>query len=211
MAHGNRKRSTMLNRRNFLFLAPLVLAACSGSWATDYETGYTADVSRKWNVREVIVTVPDDLTVSEANSFAPNADIVWHGEGFGDRRKQVAAIVKEGITQGARGLRGSRQVTFSVTLEEFHALTPIAISRAPSGVHNISYYIQVFDSRTLQPLSEPVRIQADLTAYTQAAAVAAAQDGQTQKVRITAHLARVTRGWLGIGEDPRGKFSGVGR
>jgi hypothetical protein len=201
----------MMNRRNFVLTAPLALAACSGSWATDYDTGFTADVTRKWRVREVLVTVPETLSVSETNSFAPNADIVWHGEAFGDRRKQVAAIVQEGIALGARDLRGPRQVTLSATLEEFHAVTPAALARAPSAVHNIAYYIQVFDSRTLQPLTDPIRIQADLPAYTQAAAIVAAQEGQTQKVRIISHLARVTQGWLGIGEDARGSFTSVGR
>ncbi|MEM6341228.1 MAG: hypothetical protein AAF729_08760 [Pseudomonadota bacterium] len=38
-----------------------------------------------------------------------------------------------------------------------------------------------------------------------------AQQGQTQKVRIRDHLSRVIRGWLGVGPDPRGVFTGVGR
>ena len=99
----------------------------------------------------------------------------------------------------------------NVQLQEFHAVTPIARERAPSAVHNISYIIQVTDARTGQIISAPEQIRADLEAYTGLRAVEATFNGQTQKVRITDHLERVTEGWLGIGPDPREVFEGVGR
>lgn len=200
-----------MQRRHFILAAPLALAACSGRWTTDYEQGITADVSRNWRVRDVIVKVPESLSVSNENRLAPNADIVWHGDPEGDRRAQVAAIVKEGVERGTSDLAGRRLVSVSVTLQEFHAVTPAAIARAPSAVHNITYVIQVFDAQTIQPITEPQLITADLPAFTQAAAIVAAQEGRTQKARIISHIDRVTRGWLGIGEDPRGTFSSLGR
>ena len=199
-------------QRRFLILgAPALLAACAGRWSTDFETRLTPEVTRSWRLQGVEVTVPDSLRVSEANSLAPNAEIVWHGEPEGNRRNQVATILRDGIARGAADLPGQQSVTFGVTLQEFHAVTPAAINTAPSAVHNIAYTIQTFDSRTAAPVTSPTAIKADLPALTGSAAVVAAQEGQTQKVRITNHLARVTRSWLGMGEDVRGDFSGFGR
>ena len=194
-----------------LALSATVLAGCSGgTWQTDYEAPIAAEVSRSWNVRDVIVNVPPSLTTSEVNSLAPRFDIVWHGELPGDRRKQVAAIVKEGITQGARGLRGKRPVFFGVTLQNFHAVTPQAVARAPGAVHNITYVVQVFDARTRAPIGDPVKIDADLEAYVGSTATLAERQGQGQRVRIVDHIRKVTAGWLSIGPDQRGRFSGTG-
>jgi hypothetical protein len=205
------QKDTDMHRRFFLVGAPLALAACAGRWETSYDTQLTADVTRGWTVSAVKVSVPQSLRVSDVNRVAPNADIVWHGDPEGDRRQQVSAIVQDGITGGAAELAGPRAVTFSVTLLRFHGVTPAAVAISPAAVHNISYMIQVYDTRTIQPLTPPVEIHADLDAFTQAAAIVAAQEGQTQKVRITNHIATVTRGWLGIGEDPRRSFTGLGR
>ena len=188
-----------------------LLAACSGTWETSYDAALDPAVTRGWHVDDVQVTVPDDLTTTEANTFAPNADIVWHGDPFGNRKLQVATIIETGITRAVDDLRGDRGVVISVTLEEFHAVTPKARAEAPSAVHNISYVIQVFDRRTGDAIIEPQRIRADLPAYTGAAAFEAIEQGQTQKVRITDHIEYVTEGWLGIGPDPRQAFGSVGR
>lgn len=188
-----------------------LLSACGGTWQTNYDNPVDASVSQNWNVRHVTVHVPDELTTSEENIYAPDADIVWHGENFGDRKAQVAAIVKSGISAGASGLRGNMPVAINVTLEEFHALTPIARNNAPSAVHNITYVIQVVDIRSGVALTEPERIRADFPALTGATAIEAVIRGDAQKVRITRHLRNVTSGWLGIGPDARQEFSGLGR
>lgn len=192
-------------------LALVALAACSGSWETDYAAPQDAEVTRGWHINTINVVVPDELTVSEANTFAPDADIVWHGDPFGNRQDQVAAVVETGIRRGARQLRGPRGVDLVVTLQEFHAVTPKAQAEAPSAVHNITYVIQVLDERTGEALTEPDVIRADLPAFTGAQAIQAITEGQSQKVRITNHLERVTLGWLGLGPDPRQAFGSVGR
>lgn len=188
-----------------------MLAACSAGWETTYDAPIEASKSQNWNVRSVTVGVPEGLTTTEDNTFTPNADVVWHGEPFGNRKAQAAAILQAGITQGARPLRGSQPVTLNVVLQEFHAVTPKARAEAPSAVHNISYTVQVLDARTGEPLIEPQLIRADLEAFTGQAAYEAFTRGETQKVRITNHLKNVTAGWLGIGPDPRRGFSSVGR
>lgn len=187
------------------------LAACSGAWETSYEEPLDPAVTRDWTVRNVVVMLPEDLTTTEENAYAPDADVVWHGEPFGDRKAQAAAIVQDGIRQGARSLRGRQPVNLEVTLTEFHALTPKARNNAPSAVHNISYIMQVVDARTGEAITEPEPIRADLIALTGANAIEAVLQGETQKVRITHHLKTVTAGWLGIGPDPRRAFSSAGR
>ena len=192
-------------------LATILLAGCSGNWGVKYSAAPDPSVTRGWRVSDVSVSVPDSLTVSEANTFAPDADIVWHGEDFGDRRAQVRSIVREGISRGARGLRGSRPVVLSVRVVQFHSVTPIALDKAPSAVHNIKYDLQVFDARPGKPLTAPERISADLEANVGTAAVVAAIDGDTPRVRIVRHLAAVTAGWLGAGPDQRRTFNSIGR
>lgn len=199
-----------MNRRFFMIAAPLALAGCGGRWSTAYQS-VGPEVSRNWRLAGVSVSVPQTLSVSEANTFAPNADIVWHGDPPGDRRAQVAAVLKEGITLGGQRLNGPRAVTFGVTLQNFHAVTPKAVTRAPAAVHNIGYVIQVFDAQTAAALTQPTEIQADIEANVGAAAILAAQQGESQKVRIVRHLALVTEGWLGIGPNQQRTFTSLGR
>ena len=192
-------------------IAAFVLSGCAGTWTVDYDEVPSAEVTKNWRLHDVAVVVPDHLTVSNSNTFAPNADIVWHGEPFGDRKAQVAAIIDEGMTAGASDLNGDQLVTISVMVATFHAVTPSAVARAPAAVHNIGYGMQVFDSRTGEPLTEPQLISADIEAYVGSSAVTAAINGDTQRVRIVRHLEAVTRGWLGYGPDQRRQFGGVGR
>ena len=202
-----------MDRRNLITggLALFALAGCSGRWKVDYAQGLDPEVTRTWKLANVVATVPASLTVSNSNTYAPNADIVWHGEPFGDRRAQVAAIMDEGITRGATGLRGSRPVTISARVLQFHAVTPAAVARAPAAVHNIEYTIQVSDAQTGAELTPEEVISADLEAYVGSAAVAAAINGLSQKRRITDHIDLVTRGWLGFGQDQRRTFTSIGR
>ncbi|MFB2531962.1 DUF6778 family protein [Paracoccus sp. p4-l81] len=186
------------------------LAACGGSWSTDYQPIDPAK-SKNWTVRDVQVSVPKNLTTSEVNTYTPNYDIVWHGEPYGDRRAQVAKIMDDGITAGTKGLRGPQPVTIAVTLKQFHAITPkVRYSLETAGVHNIQYTAQVFDAKG-QPLTAPQFIQADLPALVGEAGNEADRKGFTQKVQIEQHLAKVTAGWLGIGPDVRSSFVRSGR
>ena len=198
-------------RFTLFILALVFLTGCGGRFATTYDTAMSPTVTRAWTVVDVQVDVPAALTVSDANVMAPRADIVWHGDPEGDRKAQVAAMVTEGIRQGSATLEGPQRVILGATLQEFHAVTPRAVNSAPSAVHNISYTLQAFDAATAVPISPAVLIQADLEALTRAGAIVAAQEGRTQKARITSHLARVTEGWLGIGPDQRRRFTSLGR
>lgn len=194
----------------------LTLMGCTGGsggggWKTDYSDTITRGIAGNWGYGKVLVIVPDDLTVSEANSFAPNADIVWQEDGPGNRYKQVADVIHAGADRAARKLSHGAPVTVTIKLVEFHALTRRARYNAPSGVHNITFVAQVYDGRTGEKLTPPDLIRADLKAFTGEDALRAEQKGLTQKARISAHIEQVIAGWLGFNADPRGSFGGLGR
>ncbi len=210
----------LMKRRSMLGLllgasAAAALSGCeiSGDWRTDYRDLISPDVSRRWHVSKVDVIVPRTLTVSEANTFAPDADIVWRGDPMGDRYKQVDAIITRAAWRGVRKLHGPKPVILRIWMKQFHALTErTRYNLENAGVHNITFIAQVFDARTGKPLTEPDLIRADLIAYTGTAAIAAEARGETQKKRITDHVAKVIAGWMGAGpDDVRGSFTRTGR
>ncbi|WP_424970309.1 DUF6778 family protein [Dinoroseobacter sp. S76] len=196
-----------------LFLSLVLLSACS-SWQTSYDAPVPVETSQNWRLGDVVVTVPETLTVSEDNVYLPDADIVWREDPLGDssRYAQVAEIIETAVTRGASGLSGSTPVRIKVTVGTFHALTEIArYGLSSSGVHNITYAMQVFDMRSGAALTDAETIQADLVALVGDQALEAEAQGITQKVRITDHIAKVTAGYLGIGPDMRSEFARVGR
>ncbi|MEX5729203.1 hypothetical protein Ga0609869_002556 [Rhodovulum iodosum] len=194
-------------------LGALALTGCgSARFATDYADVVDAETARGWTVTEVDVTVPRTLTVSEENSYAPEADIVWRGEPRGDRYAQVDRIITEAAEAGARALTGPRPVRLEIDVLRFHALTERArYTLNNAGVHDILFTAQVVDAGTGQPLTPPDRVQADLIAYSGKDALEAEARGETQRVRIVAHVTEVIAGWLGAGPDPRGSFTRLGR
>ncbi|SPH24857.1 hypothetical protein DEA8626_03891 [Defluviimonas aquaemixtae] len=188
-----------------------LLPGCGSTWSVSYDESVDASVSDGWHAGAVQVEVPEDLTVTDINTLVPDADIVWHGDPPGDRKAQVAEIVRAGVTEGADGLDGTREVDFHVLLSRFHGVTPAAVALAPSAVHNIDFTIQAVDSDTGEELTEPVEISADVEANLGAIAVFAAMQGEAEKDRIIERIAEVTAGWLGIGPDPRGEFKTLGQ
>lgn len=194
-------------------LAALLLTACvggGGAFKTDY-TPLGADVTRAWHLAEVRVSVPKSLRVSEANTLIPDADIVWQEDPLGDRRAQVATIMRAAITRGAQGLQGARGVIIEVTVTRFHAMTWRAEqSEADWGVHNINFDARVLDARTGEVLVPMTHIDAEFPALSGNRMREARANGITQKSMITAHVANTIAGWLGIGPDNRTTFNRQG-
>jgi len=193
----------------------LVLSACGGTqWSTEYPDDINPSVSKGWRVVSVDVQVPETLSVSEQNSFAPSADIVWREDKFGEgtRYEQVDAIMTNAVSRGAKVLHGGKRVKLVIVMQQFHALSEKARRvLQSSGVHNIIFTAQVFDARTGKPLTEPDLIKADLVGYVGDQALEAERQGLTQKIRITDHVSKVIAGWLSHTVDVRGKFSRNGR
>jgi hypothetical protein len=203
---------SVTRRAALLGVTAVLLSACVGGGT--FETAYDplpAGVAGAWRVADVRVDVPRSLTVSEAKSLLPNADIVWREDPMGDRYAQVAKIMDDAVTRGASGLRGSRPVVIDVKVTRFHALTFEAEQRGQNwGVHNIRFIAQVSDARTGEVLVPATEIRAELPALSGDQMRDARQKGITQKSMITNHVARTVSGWLGTGPDNRGTFSRQG-
>ena len=138
----------------------------------------------------VNVLVPPSLVVSEANSYAPAADIVWRGDPFGDRHAQVKAIFEEGIGRGAAMLDGDIPVRIDIQVARFHALTD-KTRYSFGGTHGITFFLTIYNAQTQEVMVPAHQIKANLKALGGRNAVAAESIGQTQKARIIEHLSRV--------------------
>ncbi len=143
-------------------------------------------------VEAINVTVPQKLTVSEANRYYPGGDIVWREDPIGDRHAQVKAIFEDGLSRGAASLDGSAPVIVDVRVTRFHALTEKA-RYTVGGVHSIEFDMQVRDAISGEILAQPRHVVADLDGFGGQQAIEAEKRGLTQKVRITHHLAEVLR------------------
>ena len=204
---------SLTRRAALLGLSSLALAACVGPGAS-FRTEYTQVppvLAAGWKLGDVQVSVPRTLTVSEAKTYLPTADIVWREDPMGDRYAQVEAIIEAAVRRGAAGLSGGRRVIIGVTVTRFHALTFEAEQRFENaGVHNIRLVAQVADAATGEVLVPPTPIRAELPALSGKAMREARRKGQSQKSMITDHVAKTVAGWLGLGPDVRGSFSRQG-
>ena len=180
-------------------LALMGLTACATpdvvTRAVDPATGFltdepTAIPAPSYNVTAVNVTVPTTLTVSEANSYKPRADIVWRGDPMGNRYEQVANLMQTAITNGVADMNGTRDVALNIEVTRFHALTEKA-RYTVGGTHDIRFMLSVVDVETGVVLDGPRLVVSELAALGGRAAIQAEANGQTQQVRITAFLEQV--------------------
>lgn len=148
--------------------------------------------SAPFEITDVKVIVPEYLVVSEADVYLPYADIVWREDPLGDRRQQVGAILEDALRKGTAGLKGQRKVILAAEVEMFHALTDKARATF-GGKHNVQFDYVLIDAETGVPVTAPKRVDASLKAYGGRRAYEAMRAGQTQKVRITNHVAEVIR------------------
>lgn len=144
---------------------------------------------QSYNVVDVIVDVPRTLTVSEANTLIPNADIVWQEEQRGDRYAQVAQIVEEAMEIGVAGLQGDRDVILFVTVKKFHTLTATARYTVGGG-HTLHFDITLLDAETGTQIEPTRHMNASFAALGGAAAIIAENAGMTQRARISQHLVK---------------------
>jgi len=187
-----------------LLLATMfVLAGCEGAFLGDgkfYSWPIMAPPEEiaRWNDAAVIVRVDPELTVSQnPEAYFPLAQIDWWEDPEGDRHAQVQNIMHTALHQGVAYLNGSRPVVFDVDVDLFHALTPRAREDGLWGWHDISYTVEIRDARDGAILVHRQRLYADLKAFQRADATASQARGESQKSRITAHVARSIRAWLG--------------
>ncbi len=150
-------------------------------------------------VDAMTIVVPRTLQVSEANRYLPAGDIVWREDPPGDRRDQVRAIFETAFATGTQAMTEGTPVSLYVQVMRFHALTEKA-RYSVGGVHSIKFGLAVRDLETGRLVGTPRIVEADLNAFGGRAALAAERRGQTQKARITAHLAQVIQDELTTSE-----------
>ncbi len=150
-----------------------------------------------YDVVGISVNVPQSLRVSEANTFHPNADIVWHGDPYGDRYQQVADIFRNAATAATGPMRHGRVVNVGIEVVRFHAVTDKTRSTF-GGVHSMHFMLTVTDAATGQVIDGPRLVRADVRAAGGSAAIAEDRAGRTQRVVVTEHLTEVLRRELSV-------------
>lgn len=187
-------------------LMVLALAACAGGQPVARSTGAAplgyaaiteavpgqAMLMPRYSVQGVRVEVPRELSVSEANLFYPVADIVWRGEGRGDRYAQIQTIFLEAFGFGTTGMKSGPAVIVEARVRRFHALTE-KTRYTVGGVHSIRFDLTVRDARTGAVLEGPRFVVADVKASGGSRAVAEEQAGRTQRVVIIEALSQTIR------------------
>lgn len=152
-------------------------------------------VPSQFNVVDVQVAVPEYLVVSEADVYLPQADIVWREDPLGDRRAQVKTIMENALRMGTNALAGPREVVVVARVNMFHALTEKA-RNSVGGKHNVQFDYVLLDAQTKQPITTVQNIDASLKAYGGSRAYRAVRRGETQKVRISNHVAAMMQNAL---------------
>ena len=145
-------------------------------------------VAPSFDVTELRVVVPRDLRVSEANVYYPLGDIVWRGEAIGDRHVQVRDLMGEAFQRGTALLEGVQPVMVDINVVRFHSLTEKA-RYTVGGVHSIKFEMTVRDAATGDVIVPTRMINSDLPALGGRSAIEADRAGETQKKRISDHLA----------------------
>jgi len=175
-------------RRRAVLLGLVFLAAC-GTVSLNSQMPISPDtIDPLVKVVDYEVIVPRSLTTSEAHEYYPLVDIVWRGDPPGDRYDQVGQIFANSLNWGMAAFNKGRKVKISIELLKFHAITEKA-RYSVGGVHTIRFMMSVRDATTGAVIVAPEKVIADLKAFGGAKAVKADRVGQTQKARITQHLA----------------------
>ncbi len=151
----------------------------------------------RYSVEQVLVEVPKDLKVSEANLFYPIADIVWRGEPAGDRHEQVRAILTDAFGFGTSGMTDGTGVIVEATVRRFHALTE-KTRYTVGGVHAIHFDLTVRDAATGAVVDGPRLVKVDVPAAGGRRAIEEERAGRTQRVVIVEGLSQAIRRELSV-------------
>jgi len=155
-----------------------------------------ASLPASLSVSDISVMVPYSLQISEGNGYYPNADIVWRGDPIGDRRAQIRTMMETAFARGTRSMEGTTPVMLDVQVKRFHSVSDRARASV-GGVHHMVFDLTVSDARTGAIIAPAREVNVSLRAYGGVKAMQAERRGQTQKVRVTGHLARVIQQELG--------------
>lgn len=194
-----------------LLCAALILSGCAATAPISVSTrdgalsqpSAVAPAGQSWQLAELVIDVPRTLTVSEANTIKPRADIVWREDPMGDRYQQVEVILRDALQPVLANMPGSVPARIDLSVTRFHALTQ-RTRYSFGGEHEIEFIVTVSHAETGAILAGPRAVDLTFDAYGGDRAVAAEAQGITQRVRITERL----RAWA-IAEFPGASFGGV--
>ena len=142
------------------------------------------------NVTDVRVIVPGSLRVSEAETWYPNADVVWRGEPRGNRLEQVQRIVSEAAAAGTSRLKSGLPVVAEIEITRFHCLTE-KTRNTIGGMHSLQFMLTVRHAETGEVLDGPRLVIADTKAAGGSRAIAEDYAGRTQRVVVVERLTQV--------------------
>jgi hypothetical protein len=194
--------------------AALAVSGCVGTTDVSRNLGFDAQpvvedfAVQDWSIAAFDVIVPETLTVSEANTLKPRADIVWRGEPIGDRRAQVDALMTAALEPAFEAVNGSIPAVVTIEVTRFHAQTQrVRYTNLPSE-HEIEFVMTVRHAETGVILSGPTDIDLTFPALGGADAIAADARGETQALRIRARLMQWVQQEF-VGPAPDGLISGT--
>lgn len=137
-----------------------------------------------WSIAAVEVVVPPSLTVSEANSIKPRADLVWRGDPLGDRHSQVQELMQSALDPVLRpGAGAATPVIVSLNITRFHAISERARATI-GGAHEITFLLEVRHAETGAILSGPRLVDLTFRASGGRQAIEEEARGQTQRVVV---------------------------
>lgn len=181
-------------------IASVVLAGCGGGGiganlspdnytSEEYNLGPRPAIARNYHLHDIRLTVPGTLSVSEENSYYPDADIVWHGDPVGNRRAQIAVLFENAEDRLMPQMNGPRGIVVDATLVRFHGLTP-RTRYTVGGIYDIDFVYTVRDAET-GVVIEPERLAVlDLRTAGGDAETEFEANGLTERERIVAFLTR---------------------
>lgn len=189
-----------------LGFAAMSVSACSTGPAVDVTqnvtlpTGLAAQAeAADWQVTDITVIVPEALTVSEANTIKPRADIVWREDPIGNRHQQVQALMQEAVDFALAPLtdEGMTQVTVELEMVRFHALTERS-RYTVGGEHEIEFIFTVRNAETGVALTGPIPVDLTFRALGGSRAVQAEAEGIFQRDRIQSQVIGWARAEFGL-------------
>lgn len=180
-------------RRTFLTTSITALAAgCSGGMIGLGGGMPKPVMDRSYDIRNLQFSGAEGITVSEAESYYPQADVVWRGDPPGPRLPQIASMFEEAFDRNQSILNGTTPVDIRITLVRFHGVTDLT-RLTVGGVYNIIFDMTVIDARTGAIIEPARRIEGNLNAPGGSRGQALIAEGQTQRVRVTDFLAGLLR------------------
>jgi hypothetical protein len=147
---------------------------------------------RSYDLRALRFSAKPGLTVSEEESFYPNADIVWRGDPVGPRIAQIESMFQAAVARNQSVLTGSRTVDVVVTLVRFHGVTERTRTTL-GGVYNIVFELSVRDAGSGAVIEPPRLVVANLNAPGGATGMVLGDEGQTQRARVISFLTGILR------------------